>query len=81
MLAVTLGDLVSRPAPAPEECIVSDTVLLALSGLLIVAYLLELFGRRVRLPGVVLLIATGMLAVTSWTPQACNCASSKRWCP
>jgi cell volume regulation protein A len=40
----------------------TDTALLVLAGLLVLAYLLDLFGRRVKLPSVVLLIATGMIA-------------------
>lgn len=40
----------------------TNTALLALSGLLVVAYLLDVFGRRFRLPSVVLLIASGIVA-------------------
>jgi len=40
----------------------SDTALLALSGLLVLAYLLDVFSRWARLPSVVLLIATGIVA-------------------
>ena len=40
----------------------TDTALLAISGLLVVSYLLDVFGRWSRLPSVVLLIATGMIA-------------------
>jgi Kef-type K+ transport system membrane component KefB len=38
----------------------TNAAILAVSGLLLVAYLLELLGRRLRLPSVALLIATGM---------------------
>ena len=38
----------------------TNTALLVLSGLLVLAYLLDVLGRRIRLPSVVLLIATGM---------------------
>ncbi len=40
----------------------TNTAILAASGLLLLAYALEIVGRRFRLPGVVLLIATGLLA-------------------
>jgi len=40
----------------------TNTALLALSALLVLAYLLDVFGRRSKLPAVVLLIATGMVA-------------------
>ncbi len=40
----------------------TDAALLVLAGLLVLAYLLDVFGRRVKLPSVVLLIATGMIA-------------------
>jgi len=40
----------------------TDTALLVLSGLLVLAYLLNVLGHRVKLPSVVLLIATGMIA-------------------
>jgi Na+:H+ antiporter len=40
----------------------TDAALLALSGLLVLSYLLDVFGRRTKLPSVVLLIATGMVA-------------------
>jgi len=40
----------------------SDTALLVLSGLLVLAYLIDVFGHWARLPSVVLLIATGMIA-------------------
>jgi hypothetical protein len=40
----------------------SETALLALSGLLLLSYALDVFGRWSRLPSVVLLIATGMVA-------------------
>lgn len=40
----------------------TNAALLALSGLLVVAYLLDVFGRRFRLPSVVLLIASGIVA-------------------
>ena len=40
----------------------TDTALLVLSALLVLAYLLNVFGQRVKLPSVVLLIATGMIA-------------------
>jgi len=39
----------------------TDTALLVLSGLLVLAYLLDVLGHRIRLPSVVLLIATGLL--------------------
>ncbi len=39
----------------------TNTTILAASGLLLFAYLLDIFGRRFRLPGVVLLIVTGLL--------------------
>lgn len=38
----------------------TDTAILAASGLLVFAYLVDAFGRRVRLPSVVLLILTGI---------------------
>ena len=40
----------------------TDRALLVLAGLFVFAYLLELVGRRTKVPGVVLLIATGMIA-------------------
>ena len=40
----------------------ANTALLALAGLLVLAYLLDVFGRWSKLPSVVLLIATGMIA-------------------
>jgi Kef-type K+ transport system membrane component KefB len=40
----------------------TDTALLALSALLVFAYLLDVFGRRTRLPPVVLLILSGIAA-------------------
>jgi len=40
----------------------TNTAILAASGLLILAYLLEHFGERFRLPVVVLLIVTGLIA-------------------
>lgn len=40
----------------------TNTALLALSGLLVLAYLLDVLGRRFRLPAVVLLIASGIVA-------------------
>ena len=40
----------------------TNTALLALSGLLVLSYLLDVFGRRSRLPSVVLLIASGIVA-------------------
>ena len=40
----------------------TDRALLALAALFVLAYLLEVFGRRTRIPGVVLLIASGMVA-------------------
>ena len=40
----------------------TNRALLALSALLVLAYLLDVFGRRFRLPSVVLLIATGIAA-------------------
>jgi len=39
----------------------TNTALLVLSGLLVLAYLLDVLGHRIRLPSVVLLIATGMI--------------------
>jgi hypothetical protein len=39
----------------------TNTALLVLSGLLVLAYLLDVVGRRIRLPAVVLLIATGII--------------------
>jgi len=39
----------------------TNTALLVLSGLLVLAYLLDVLGRRIRLPSVVLLIATGLV--------------------
>jgi potassium/hydrogen antiporter len=41
---------------------VTDRALLVLAGLFVVAYLLEVLGRRTKVPGVVLLISTGMVA-------------------
>jgi hypothetical protein len=38
----------------------TNAAILAIAGLLLTAYLVELFGRRFRVPAVVLLIATGM---------------------
>ena len=38
----------------------TEAAILAASGLLLLAYLLDIVGRRYRLPGVVLLIATGI---------------------
>ena len=40
----------------------TDAALLVLAGLLVVAYLLDVFGRWSKLPSVVLLIASGMIA-------------------
>jgi hypothetical protein len=40
----------------------TDTALLVISGLLVLSYLLDVFGRWSRLPSVVLLIATGVIA-------------------
>jgi potassium/hydrogen antiporter len=40
----------------------TDRALLVLAGLFVFAYLLEVLGRRTRIPGVVLLIAAGMIA-------------------
>jgi NhaP-type Na+/H+ or K+/H+ antiporter len=40
----------------------TDRALLVLAGLFVFAYLLEVVGRRTKVPGVVLLIATGMIA-------------------
>lgn len=40
----------------------TDTAILAVSALLVFAYLLDIFGRRTKLPAVVLLVATGMIA-------------------
>jgi len=40
----------------------TDRALLVLAGLFVFAYLLEVLGRRTKVPGVVLLIATGMIA-------------------
>ena len=39
---------------------ITETSILAASGLLLLAYLIDIVGRRYRLPGVVLLIATGI---------------------
>lgn len=39
----------------------TNTAILAASALLVFAYLLEVLGRRTRLPAVVLLVATGMI--------------------
>jgi potassium/hydrogen antiporter len=39
----------------------TNAALLVLSGLLVFAYLLDVIGRQIRLPSVVLLIATGMV--------------------
>ena len=39
----------------------TNTAILAVSALLVFAYLLDIFGRRTKLPSVVLLIATGMI--------------------
>lgn len=39
----------------------TNTAILAVSALLLLAYLLEIVGRRLRLPSVALLIATGMI--------------------
>jgi hypothetical protein len=41
---------------------VTNTAILAFSGLLVFAYLLDVFGRRTRLPPVVLLIVSGIAA-------------------
>ena len=38
----------------------TNTAILALAGLLLIAYLADIFGRRFRIPSVVILIATGM---------------------
>jgi cell volume regulation protein A len=40
----------------------TDRALLSLAGLFVLAYLLEVVGRRTKIPGVVLLISTGMVA-------------------
>ena len=40
----------------------TNTAILAVSALLVFAYLLDVFGRRTRLPPVVLLILTGIAA-------------------
>jgi NhaP-type Na+/H+ or K+/H+ antiporter len=40
----------------------TNAAILAASGLLLFAYLLDIVGRRLRLPGVVLMIATGIVA-------------------
>jgi Kef-type K+ transport system membrane component KefB len=40
----------------------TDRALLVLAGLFVFAYLLEVLARRTKVPGVVLLIATGMIA-------------------
>ena len=40
----------------------TNTAILAVSALLVFAYLLDIFGRRTKLPAVVLLVATGMIA-------------------
>ncbi|HEX7374448.1 MAG TPA: cation:proton antiporter [Steroidobacteraceae bacterium] len=39
----------------------TNAAILAVSALLVFAYLLDIFGRRTRLPSVVLLVATGMI--------------------
>ena len=39
----------------------TNTAILAVSALLVFAYLLDIFGRRTKLPAVVLLVATGMV--------------------
>lgn len=39
----------------------TNTAILAVSALLVFAYLLDIFGRRTKLPSVVLLVATGMV--------------------
>lgn len=39
----------------------TNTAILAVSALLVFAYLLDIFGRRTKLPSVVLLVATGMI--------------------
>jgi potassium/hydrogen antiporter len=41
---------------------VTNSAIIALSGLLIFAYLLDIVGRRFRLPSVILLLVTGMAA-------------------
>ncbi len=40
----------------------ANSAILAVSALLVFAYLLDIFGRRFRLPSVVLLVVTGMIA-------------------
>jgi Kef-type K+ transport system membrane component KefB len=40
----------------------ANSAILAVSALLVFAYLLDIFGRRFRLPSVVLLVVTGMVA-------------------
>ena len=40
----------------------ANSAILAVSALLVFAYLLDIFGRRYRLPSVVLLVVTGMIA-------------------
>ena len=40
----------------------TNTAILAVAALLVFAYVLDILGRRTRLPAVVLLIATGMVA-------------------
>ena len=40
----------------------TNTAILAASALLLFAYLLDILGRRFRLPSVVLLIVTGLVA-------------------
>jgi potassium/hydrogen antiporter len=40
----------------------TDRALLVLAGLFVLAYLLEVLGRRTKVPGVVLLISAGMIA-------------------
>jgi hypothetical protein len=39
----------------------TNTAILAVSGLLVFAYLVDIFGRRTKLPSVVLLVVTGMI--------------------
>jgi Kef-type K+ transport system membrane component KefB len=47
--------------PSPRARPVTNTAILAVSALLLLAYLLDILGRRLRLPSVALLIAAGML--------------------
>jgi hypothetical protein len=50
----------------------TETAILAASGLLLFAYLVDLVGRRFRLPSVVLLIATGIALRHAMDPAGLN---------